>query len=604
MGTLLDLASLVVVPSGYKEDKIYSVVPTDGSGDLDFTRASDATRVNSAGLIEKVRTNLLTYSEEFDNAAWGKIGSTITANATAAPDGTTTADSNIESAALDEHGVSQVCAISSGLNTISISVKANSRTRCRIGFANSSFGGMTAAQRFAYFDVSTGTVVQNISGGFSTIVSEGNGWYRCSVSQNLIAGDAAGAVQLLFIDSGVNTFYTGNGTSGLFLWGAQIETGDIATDYIPTTTAAVSVGMTADVPRLDYLGSSCPSLLLEPQRTNLVTFSEQFDNASWTKTRATITANAGTSPDGYTNADKFVEDSTNNSKFIQQSVGVADSSVYTLSVFAKAQERNQIALVSRDKNNAFLTTIFSLTAGTIVTQAHSTAKVEDYGNGWYRCSVQFNTNTGGSSVIMYLQTALNGALSYQGNGTSGLLIYGAQWELGSYVSSYIPSLSTSVTRVADACLTASVPSLIGQSEGVLFIDFNRVNSSASSWFSISNIAGTSSNAYENSVYFFQIPDSTMVAEVWTSNVKQVGFSISALSVGRHKIALGYKANDFVLYVDGVQQGTDTSGSVPTMNYLTIGGAADGGAQQMQNVNQSILFKTRLSNTELAQLTTI
>jgi type 1 fimbria pilin len=98
-----DDASLIYYPSGYKEDKIYSLKPTDGSGDLTFTRASSATRVNSDGLIESPRTNLVLYSEEFDNAYWTKTNVTITANATTAPDGNLTADKLVENSVNGNH---------------------------------------------------------------------------------------------------------------------------------------------------------------------------------------------------------------------------------------------------------------------------------------------------------------------------------------------------------------------------------------------------------------------------------------------------------------------------------------------------------------------
>ncbi len=92
-------ASLVMIPSGYKTSKVYSAVPTDGSGDLSFSRSNDtATRVGPDGLIEKVRTNLVLQSQTFDNASWNKTTDgqvTITANAAAAPDGTTTAEKMI-----------------------------------------------------------------------------------------------------------------------------------------------------------------------------------------------------------------------------------------------------------------------------------------------------------------------------------------------------------------------------------------------------------------------------------------------------------------------------------------------------------------------------
>jgi hypothetical protein len=559
MSSFYDDSSLVVIPSGYKTSKVYAEKPTDGSGDLAFTRTGDtATRVNSAGLIEKVRTNLVLQSQTFDNASWGKIGSTITANATAAPDGTATADSNIESAALAEHGVSQVLAISSGLNTISISVKANSRTRCRIGFANSSYGSMTAAQLFAYFDVSTGTVVQNISGGFSTIVDEGNGWYRCSVSQNLVAGDAAGAVQLLFIDSGINTYYTGNGTSGLFLWGGQLEVGDIATDYIPTTTAAVSVGPVANVPRLDYLGSSCPRLLLEPQRQNLVTFSESFDNAAWTKTNTTITANTAISPDGYQNADRA--QLAAGALLFQSGLGSAGSN--TLSVYAKA------------------------TSGT-------SAKFRFFANGaTLLSSDQTATGEWQRFTFTFTFSAVTAGISVATTGADDVLFYGFQHEIGAYATSYIPTLSASATRGADAASKTGISSLIGQTEGTLFLDFDFVSGVNANYGIIYQAAFTTY------IYINQQTTGSITGQV--QGVGGFAFTVAKPN-GRYKCALAYKSGNSAFFVNGVQVGTtNTTTFTPTtidIFSLQVG-------TETNTNNQALLFKTRLTNAEMQELTTL
>jgi hypothetical protein len=581
MSSFYDDSSLVLIPSGYKTSKVYAEKPTDGSGDLAFTRTGDtATRVNSAGLIEKVRTNLVLQSQTFDNASWGKIGSTITANATAAPDGTATADSNIESAALAEHGVSQVLAISSGLNTISISVKANSRTRCRIGFANSSYGSMTAAQLFAYFDVSTGTVVQNISGGFSTIVDEGNGWYRCSVSQNLVAGDAAGAVQLLFIDSGINTYYTGNGTSGLFLWGGQLEVGDIATDYIPTTTAAVSVGPVANVPRLDYLGSTCPRLLLEPQRTNLVTNSEQF--TAWISAGGTVTSNTAISPDGTQNADTLTG--------ARYQTGFA-SNQYTVSCFAKKVDGDGLFVLRLDVPTSF-SAQFNLNNGTIVsTSAGYTSTITNYGNGWYRCTLTTPAAT----------TISNFVIVSASNAAASTYVWGAQSEIGAYATSYIPTTAASVTRVADAASKTGISSLIGQTEGTVFLDFNLQTTNED--FVIGQIYNSSTPA--NSIYFYVTSTNVIEAFVDNSGTQARIIPPSASAQGRYKLAIAYKANEFKYYVNGTLIGTDTSGTVPTCNSINLIDYANGGGYMEKSaVNQYLIFKTSLTNAQLAELTTI
>ena len=123
--SLLDTASLLLTPNAYKEGKLYSVIPSDGSGDFTFTRATTATRVNSDGLVELVPYNLLQRSEEFDNVAWNKSRATITANATTAPDGTITADTFTGNGASGIHIVfCQTDLIGVG-NTISVYAKKN-----------------------------------------------------------------------------------------------------------------------------------------------------------------------------------------------------------------------------------------------------------------------------------------------------------------------------------------------------------------------------------------------------------------------------------------------------------------------------------------------
>jgi hypothetical protein len=341
-------------------------------------------------------------------------------------------------------------------------------------------------------------------------------------------------------------------------------------------------------------------LLLEPQRTNLVTFSEQFDNAAWTKGGVTISANTSATldPSGYNGSDKLVENSSTgvHRVFNNSSVTISDSVATTYSVFAKAAERTQIFL----RDNDIVGARFNLSTGAVIsTEGTATATITNYGNGWYRCTITRVSSTTAGRVIVYLD---NGGDSYTGNGTSGVYIFGAQVETSAaYATSYIPTLGASVTRVADAALTASVPSLIGQTEGTLFVEFERLQQLENSFFILSNIAGTTSASYFNSVYIFQIGNGNLICDVFVSNVQQVGFNTAALSVGRHKIAFTYKANDFALYVDGVQVATDTSGSVPAMNFLTIGGGADV-PLQAQAVNQALLFKTRLTNAQLAELT--
>jgi hypothetical protein len=566
MGTLLDLASLVVVPSGYKEDKIYSVVPTDGSGDLDFTRASNATRVNSAGLIEKVRTNINTYSEDFTaTGGWGALfGATITrtANYGTAPDGTTTSTRIVFSSGSQIYSKT-ISGLTGNIGTFSLWIKGTAGETIAI-----TYGGIS-----------------------DKLVTLGSGWTRFNTDGNSATNNT------IYI----NTFLSATARD-IEVWGGQVEFGDIATDYIPTTTAAVSVGMTANVPRLDYLGSSCPSLLLEPQRTNLVTFSEQFDNAAWTQ-NATVTANSTISPSGYQDADTLT-DSTGAFLDVRRSFTITASTAYTFSIFVKKTTGalTNYAGVGFSAGGGVETgyAIFNTTTGVVnfadvaggfVLSAKSTS----YGD-YYRFEMTFTTGQTSLIVLIYPALSQNGTtLSSDAQGSN--VFWGAQLEAGNYATSYIPSLSTSVTRVADAASKTGISSLIGQTEGTIFLDldFTNINSTQV----ILSLHDSANNKR---------------LEIWANNNNIYGFIGGSVNItvgsatilnGKHKIALAYKqSGDHAFYVDGVQIGTSsTAYTIAALTALSYDYWATG-FNPTAGINQTLLFKIRLSNTELAQLTTI
>jgi hypothetical protein len=182
----------------------------------------------------------------------------------------------------------------------------------------------------SFFDLANGIAYASGPTTISAnIVSVGNGWYRCSVTYNATST----IVRVIVADSSSSS----SGTSGnILIQSAQVETGDIATDYIATTTAAVSVGPVANVPRLDYLDSSSPRLLLEPQRTNLNTYSEDISQAQYGKNRCTVSANGVVSPDGYTNADKIVQDPSNTAWGGLTQVYSPTGPAHAFSTFAKS----------------------------------------------------------------------------------------------------------------------------------------------------------------------------------------------------------------------------------------------------------------------------
>lgn len=192
-----------------------------------------APRITDAGvLFEDARTNLSLRSQEFDSATWLKTGSSITANATTAPDGTTTADKLVENGSLSTHRVLNnlaVTVVATSAYAWSVFVKAAERTSVRV--ENNALSGAT-------FDLANGGAVSNVVGVITTSVAAlANGWFRLS-----ILGLAATTSDRVIVNlvSGGSTTYTGNGTSGAFVWGAQIELGAFASSYIFTEAASVT----------------------------------------------------------------------------------------------------------------------------------------------------------------------------------------------------------------------------------------------------------------------------------------------------------------------------------------------------------------------------
>lgn len=372
--------------------------------------------------------------------------------------------------------------------------------------------------------------------------------------------------------------------------------GQLTFSRASTATRVNSAGLietvSSNVPRLDYLGSTCPKLQLEPQRSNVLTYSSEFDNAAWTKVRSTITANGSTSPDGYANADLLVAEASSNDHFTLRSATA--SIAQSFSVFAKAGGYNYVFVGADNVTTSGV--FFNLTNGTISQNTSTlTAKIEDYGNGWYRCSV---SSASWPAAFALIATSANGtALIHTGNGTSGVYIWGAQLEAGAYSTSYIPTTTAAVTRLADACSKTGISSLIGQTEGTLFLDIKPFDVGP-------NVAVRLSDGTNNNRVTFEWSGAkTPVFVVGSSGTLQVYAPVTCALGVRHKIAMAYKANDFRIYIDGVLAASDTSGVVPlNLSELRFGEVPT--FDFNGEVNQTLLFKTRLTNAQLAELTTL
>jgi hypothetical protein len=338
-------------------------------------------------------------------------------------------------------------------------------------------------------------------------------------------------------------------------------------------------------------------------------YSEQFN--SWSNTdNLTVSANSTTSPDGTQNADKLNENSSSGYHIIGDSnITLLASTIYTTSFFAKASERSYARMLSPASNYAAQSAYFDLTNGNCSASA-GTVSTQSMGNGWYRCVWSLTTLSSVSGGIgMWIGPARNmtdAYNTYTGTSGSGIFAYGAQIEQSSYPTSYIPTTSATATRVADACFKTGISSLIGQTQGTIFYDGYLGNEISEIYAFLQDSLG---NSITSSMYL-QYTGGQITWLGWdASTVQQWAIGGGGYTIGqRIKIAGAYKANDIVLYVNGTQIGTDTSATIPTCTSLQLGSypalPSDAIYRISKPINEVVLFPVRLTNSELASLTSL
>jgi hypothetical protein len=355
------------------------------------------------------------------------------------------------------------------------------------------------------------------------------------------------------------------------------------------------------VPRLDYSQGSCPSLLLEPQRTNLMRNSEALN--SWFKLDTSVTSDSTTSPDGTQNADTVTATGASSlSHLIYQNLAFTSGTAYTLSVFAKANTSDYIQLVLAGQFSATNYANFDLSNGTITASAVVTAKIEDYGNGWYRCSISATAGSSSTnSQIIYLinsGTASRGQ-SFTANGES-VYLWGGQFEAGSYATSYIPTTSATVTRLRDRCIKTNFTGLSSQLELTLYAEF--IHYEGGRVVSIGN--GTASNR------LFVSTTSLKQIQLYLNIGGTLAFFLSSSNNvvlnGKNKVAVKIKSGETLLYVNGIEiLNNTTTFTLANMSNLYIAtnefGDIDNDTKQ---INSILIFYSALSDEELTTLTTL
>ena len=558
----------------------YSVGDTSGKyspQEFTFARGSNlsATRIDRAGLIVKGRENVLLQSNDFSNVAWDKNIISITSGQ-ADKDGGTTASR------LTANSGGQFRRLLQATNENSVvaaSIFVKSGTADFVYMVHTS--GSYSSGGYQFFDLANGTLGASsfLKIIDSKIEDAGNGWYRCTLVSE---PDAIGNLYIGISNNDTNT----NVTSGLYvdIQDAQLEQGLAASPYIPTTTTTAQAGVLENTPRLNYTtGVANPYLLLEPSRTNLFEQSEYFGSSYWVKTAAgtglspVVTNNYSISPDGNLNASRVVFDinsGTSSSDLTQlQSPSFVMAANYSNSVWLKSN-------TGTNYNFSFLKANGNVTAITVTSS-------------WQR----FENSVLSNVTTTPFRLRLRGSEST--SSYADISIYGAQLEAGSYPTSYIPTYSVSATRAVDSCNKLDASGEIGQTEGTIFLDFKLPKVSTPqnhTWASLRN-------ASENDrVLIYMLSNSTTLRAQIKASGTATNFALGSISDNeRIKVAVAYKSGSTSIYVNGVSaSGSSVALSFGAMDIIDLYNS-----QPFEgDLNQLQVFTTRLTNAELATLTTI
>jgi hypothetical protein len=554
--------------------------------------------------------NLLLQSQALGTSPWVNSGNlnTVTLNSTTAPDGTTTATTIQWGANLAQYTPSSQPALTANQYTASCYLKANTDTSATLSFVRDA----SVLGSACTFNLSAGTAgsVTNYggtTGTVATITSVGSGWYRCALT---VTASAASTwyVSIVGITSG----------NSIYAWGAQLEQRSTVTAYTPTTTTAITnyipVLQTAssNTARFDHnpITRESLGLLIEEQRTNLLTYSEQFNDASWTKLNSNITVSGNTtiSPDGTLSADTAtISTGGTDSRLVKNVIIANDSSAYTASFYVKkvSTETEFRFDLRMSGGTTTLNYAMSFSWSTLIissvtgANAPSSTSVTSVGNSWYRVSVVGANNSTGNTVVglsIYPSTTNIGTTT----GTGSLFIWGAQLEAGSFATSYIPTVASQVTRSADsASMTGTnFSSWYSQGQG--------------SFYSEAKCNGITTAAFVGYVYsdvnnYIDVGryQSTLYSNIVSSGATQAALNTGVSTATSNKFAVAFNTNDFAASANAGTVQTDTSGSVPYANAMLIGySTVSGPALYYLNgtIKKLAYYPIRVTNAQLQGLT--
>ena len=343
-----------------------------------------------------------------------------------------------------------------------------------------------------------------------------------------------------------------------------------ATSRASTATRVNKAGLletvASGIPRVDYLGNTKGALLLEPQSTNLLTYSETFSNSSWTKSGASVVGDFA-SPSADSPSGAFALTSTGTGQIQAALFGQSAGVEYTVSFWIKRKTGSGVVNLRAVENTSTPITIT---------------------NEWARYSATVTSSSTTVRAGIRLDTV-----------GDEIYIFGAQLEVGSYATSYIPTSGSAITRLADTASQTVPDGIIGQTEGTIFADVN-VNGlkNDNTFISVNN------GSFSEYIIIAGNVSGKINAYIFDNGSLQAGILSPDYSLGRFKCALSYSLNSVSFYINGTKIGSDISATIPTTNILSLGSLSFFTAPLNGKINQSLVYNTALIDAELAKLTTI
>jgi hypothetical protein len=351
----------------------------------------------------------------------------------------------------------------------------------------------------------------------------------------------------------------------------------------------------------------CPHLLLEAQRTNLITESAVF--SGYSGSNAVITDNSITSPDGTLTGAILSDDNAGGTGVIQisEAVTVDVSSAYTWSIFAKKKDLNFIAFrlfgFTTPIND---TSFFDLNLGTVVSAGSGqVAEIENYGNGWYRCSITFTTDAADTNGTLQIRVSQDGTstASVDLDNTSNIYIWGWQFEKSNYASSYIPTSGSAVTVLAETCDNSGNNQLINSTEGVVYCEIASLAETPETR-SVLGI-GVAGSGDDRVTIEYNVGDTNLIrGQVRTSSLQaSIGYVVTSIK-DFHKVALVYQLNNVQLWIDGVKRNEDLSADVSSPNTISMAAFLNNNTNNFEGKCKGFrVYDTVLTDAELEALTT-